>query len=133
MSTTHVLILGAVAGLTIFIGLPIGRWHSSRRGVTTLLPSTAVGILTFLLIDVFASAMEPVEDSLKAAAHDGGSYVRAAGLCAVFLAGLVAGLMTLVYYDRWKARGMSRLSPGPGAAAITDFPGSEAGSGGKGV
>ncbi|MFL6240101.1 MAG: ZIP family metal transporter [Actinomycetes bacterium] len=126
MSTSRVLILGALAGLTIFIGLPIGRWHASRRGVTTLLTATAVGILTFLLIDVFASAMEPVEGSLDAAVHHGGSVTRAAGLCAVFLAGLVAGLMALVYYDRWKASGMARLSQGPGAAAITDFPGAGA-------
>ena len=116
MSTSEVLVLGAVAGLTIFIGLPIGRWHASRRGVTTLLTATAVGILTFLLIDVFASAAEPVEDALNAAAHHGGSTLRAGGLCLVFAAGLVAGLMTLVYYDRWRAAGLARLSRGPGAA-----------------
>src|SRR5881396_786868 len=104
MSTSHVLILGALAGATIFIGLPIGRWQASRRGLTTLLTATAVGILTFLLIDVFASAMEPVENALNAAAHEGGSYVRAGGLSAVFAAGLIAGLMSLVYYDRWKSR-----------------------------
>jgi ZIP family zinc transporter len=126
MSTDRVLILGALAGVTIFIGLPIGRWHASRRGVMTLLTATAVGILTFLLIDVFASAMGPLEDALKAAAHHGGSYVRAGGLSAVFLAGGVAGLMTLVYYDRWRAGGLARLSNGPGAAAITDFPGTGA-------
>ena len=126
MSTSEVLVLGAVAGLTIFIGLPIGRWHASRRGVTTLLTATAVGILTFLLIDVFASAAEPVEDALNAAAHHGGSTLRAGGLCLVFAAGLVAGLMTLVYYDRWRAAGLARLSRGPGAAAITDFPGAGA-------
>src|SRR4051812_46786960 len=122
MSTSRVLILGALAGATIFIGLPIGRWHASRRGLTALLTATAVGILAFLLIDVFASAMEPVEDSLVAAHDAGGSFMRAAGLSAVFGAGLVAGLMTLVYYDRWRARGLARLSKGPGAAAITDFP-----------
>ena len=128
MSTTRVLILGAIAGATIFIGLPIGRWHASRRGITTLLTATAVGILTFLLIDVFASAMEPVEDALVAAHEDGGSFVRAGGMSAVFAGGLVVGLMTLVYYDRWRAAGLRRLSNGPGAAAITDFPGADAGS-----
>jgi ZIP family zinc transporter len=122
MSTSRVLILGALAGATIFIGLPIGRWHASKRGVTALLTATAVGILTFLLIDVFASAMGPLEDALNAAAHDGGSYVRAGGLSAVFAGGLIGGLLTLVYYDRWRAARMARLSRGPGAAAITDFP-----------
>jgi ZIP family zinc transporter len=122
LSTTRVLILGAIAGATIFIGLPIGRWHAQRRGVTALLTATAVGILTFLLIDVFAGAMEPVEDALKAAHDDGGSFVRAGGLSAVFGLGLIGGLMTLVYYDRWRARSLDRLSRGPGAAAITDFP-----------
>src|SRR5881227_2205223 len=126
MSTSEVLVLGAVAGLTIFIGLPIGRWHAKRRGVTTLLTATAVGILTFLLIDVFASAAEPVENALNAAAHEGGSTSRAAGLCIVFALGLIVGLMSLVYYDRWRSTGMSKLSHGPGTAAVTDFPGAGA-------
>src|SRR5436309_4556149 len=102
MSTSRVLILGALAGLTIFIGLPIGRWHAARRSVTALFTATAVGILTFLLIDVFASAAEPLESALTDAAHRGGSTARAAGLSAVFAAGLIAGLLTLVYYDRWR-------------------------------
>src|SRR5205085_1865016 len=68
-----------------------------------------------------ASAMDPVEGALDTAAHHGGSQLRAAGLCAVFAGGLIAGLLTLVYYDRWRAGGLRRLSNGPGAAAITDF------------
>ena len=32
MSTTQLLVLGALAGFTIFLGLPIGRIKSARPG-----------------------------------------------------------------------------------------------------
>ncbi|MDX6225101.1 MAG: zinc transporter, family [Frankiales bacterium] len=125
MSTGQTLLLGAIAGSTIFIGLPLGRMRSPRRGFTALLTAIAVGILTFLIVDIFAHAAEPVEGSLDAAVHDNGSVIRAAGLSLLFVVGLAVGLLSLVYYDRWRGRGPrlseGALSHGPGAAAVTDF------------
>src|SRR5256885_16688201 len=64
MSTAQILGLGAVAGLTIFIGLPIGRMHGLSAWVKCFLSSTATGILLFLLWDVLSAAVDPVESAL---------------------------------------------------------------------
>src|ERR687886_44672 len=66
MSTAQILALGAIAGLTIFIGLPIGRMHGLDAWLKCFLSSTATGILLFLLWDVLSGAVEPVEDALTA-------------------------------------------------------------------
>src|SRR5262249_41585860 len=110
MSTGHLLVLGAIAGGTIFIGLPMGRLRSPRPEVSAMPTPIAVGILAFLLVDVLPAAMEPVEDALTAAHESGGSFVTAGGLCFVFAGGLILGLMSLVYYDRWRDFRLSALT-----------------------
>ena len=48
MSTGQTLLLGAIAGVTIFIGLPVGRMHGLSPSVKSFLTATATGILIFL-------------------------------------------------------------------------------------
>ena len=50
MSTAQILLLGAVAGLTIFIGLPMGRVHDTGQAFKAFLSATATGILLFLAL-----------------------------------------------------------------------------------
>jgi ZIP family zinc transporter len=64
MSAAKIAILGAIAGLTIFLGLPIGRLRSSALRLRALLNAVAVGILLFLLWDVLAHAWEPVDEAI---------------------------------------------------------------------
>ena len=52
MSTGQILLLGALAGLTIFIGLPMGRLHDVGQSFKAFLSATATGILLFLFWDV---------------------------------------------------------------------------------
>ena len=105
MSQTQILVLGAVAGLTIFLGLPAGRLRHLSVGTSTFLSAMATGILLFLLWDVLSAGIEPVESALTAVAvdHDG-SWSRFAGLAALFIGCFVAGLMSLVYFDQVIAR-----------------------------
>jgi ZIP family zinc transporter len=65
MSTAEILGLGAVAGLTIYLGLPLGRVRGVSQAVKTFFAATATGILIFLLWDVLAAAVEPVEGALS--------------------------------------------------------------------
>ena len=58
MSQTEILVLGAIAGLTIFIGLPVGRLGRLPLAASTFLAATATGILLFLLWDVLAAGVE---------------------------------------------------------------------------
>src|SRR5205823_4942654 len=66
VSQAQILVLGAVAGFTIFIGLPVGRMQSLSQSTRAFLSAVATGILIFLLWDVLAAAVEPVEGALTA-------------------------------------------------------------------
>jgi ZIP family zinc transporter len=121
MSTTQILVLGALAGCTIFLGLPIGRIRSANTGLKAALSAMATGILIFLLWDVLSHGVEPVEEALTAATDEGGSWVEFLGLAVTFAAGASVGLMSLVYYDRWFGRQRGKAMLGPGAASAAEF------------
>jgi zinc transporter, ZIP family len=119
MSTGHILLLGAFAGATIFLGLPVGRIQGMSANTRTALSAFATGILVFLLWDVLSNAVEPIDSALHA--HDWGRF---SGLAALGALGFAAGLMSLVYYESWMKRRADRRTStlvGPGAAAIDEF------------
>ncbi len=125
MDAVQIAILGAIAGFTIFLGLPVGRLRAASVPVRALLNATATGVLLFLLWDVLAHAVEPVEAALTAVTQDGtGSWARFGVLAAVAVASLVVGLMGLAYYEQWMSRAKV-VEPGPphgpGAAGIAEF------------
>src|SRR2546425_3043404 len=116
MGTAQTLALGAIAGLTIFLGLPIGRMQSVTPATKAFLASTATGILIFLFWDVVSEAVGPVETALE-----NGRDGRFAWLAFLLTAGFFVGLMTLVYYDLWMKRRRRRAFLGPGAASTAEF------------
>src|SRR6266487_39373 len=121
MSTPHILLLGAIAGSTIFLGLPMGRMQGLSSEMRAGLSALATGILVFLLWDVLSGAVEPVESAL-----DARHWGRFSWLATVGVAGFALGLMSLVYYSEWMARRSSRRARalvGPGAAAVDEFEG----------
>src|SRR5438105_11262459 len=109
MSTTQILLLGAVAGSTIFLGLPMGRMHFVPHRVKAFMSATATGILLFLLWDVLSAAVGPVESQLKAG-HDG----RFLGYASLLAGGFAVGLLALALYDAWLKRRRHRALLGPG-------------------
>jgi len=119
ISTGRLWVLGAIAGLTIFLGLPLGRLRHPAPRLRAGLNAVAIGILVFLLFDVLSHANEPVERALSAAHEGSGSWARFAGLAAVFAIGVALGLVGLVYYDRWISSRPRRF--GPGAAHSTEL------------
>ncbi|HLY95313.1 MAG TPA: ZIP family metal transporter [Gaiellaceae bacterium] len=119
MSTSHILLLGAIAGATIFLGLPVARVRGLSGNTRSALSAFATGILVFLLWDVLSHAVDPIDSALSAR-HWG----RFSWLAALGAAGFTLGLMSLVHYDAWmKKRANRRASTlvGPGAAAIDEF------------
>ncbi len=119
MSTAHILLLGAVAGSTIFLGLPVARMRGLSANARAGLSALATGILVFLFWDVMSKAVDPIESSLHA--HHWGRFAE---LSALGAAGFAVGLMSLVYYDAWMGRRAERrtsLLVGPGAAAVDEF------------
>jgi zinc transporter, ZIP family len=116
MSTGETLLLGAIAGLTIFVGLPMGRVRSTSPALRASLSSVATGILVFLFWDVVSHGVDPVEAHLKA--HSWGAF---AGYAALLGVGFAGGLMGLVYYDSWLKTKRATPMVGPGAAAVDEF------------
>ena len=116
MSTANTLILGAIAGLTIFVGLPMGRVRNTSPALRAALSAVATGILTFLFWDVVSHGVEPVEAHLEA--HSWGTF---AGYAALLGVGFAGGLMSLVYYDDWLKTKRATPLVGPGAAAVDEF------------
>ena len=116
MSTAQTLLLGAIAGFTIFLGLPIGRMQNVSAETKAFLAATATGVLIFLFWDVMSGAVGPIETALEA-----GRGGRFAWLAFLLAAGFFAGLMSLVYYDTWMKRRRRRAFLGPGAASTAEF------------
>lgn len=105
-----VIVMGVIAGGTIFIGLPVGRLSARAAGLRAMLNAITIGVLLFLLWDVLVHAVEPVEAALTAASVERtASWWPFLGLAALLFAGVSVGLLGLVAYDRWIA-GRSRLS-----------------------
>jgi zinc transporter, ZIP family len=116
MSTAQTLVLGAIAGLTIFLGLPIGRMQNVSPATKAFLAATATGVLIFLFWDVMSGAVGPVEEALEE-----GRGGRFGWLAFLLTAGFFTGLMSLVYYDLWMKRRRRRAFLGPGAASTAEF------------
>jgi ZIP family zinc transporter len=117
MSEAQTLLLGFIAGVTILIGLPLGRVRSPRPGVRQMLNALAIGILLFLVWDVLVHAWEPVDTALGRL-HDGSAGIGPVfGYGALFLLGLATGLLSLVYYESWLAARRQPRNFGPGAMA----------------
>jgi zinc transporter, ZIP family len=118
MSTAQLLVLGALAGFTIFLGLPLGRIRSASPRLKAFFSATATGIL---LIEVVTHGVEPVEEALLSASNEGGSWSHFAGLASILALGGIVGLMSLVYYAGWLGRQRGKAMLGPGAASAAEF------------
>jgi zinc transporter, ZIP family len=117
VSESQTLLLGFIAGVTILIGLPLGRMRAPRPGVRQFLNALAIGILLFLIWDVLVHAFEPIDTALGRL-HDGSAGIGPVlGYAALFFLGLTVGLMSLVYYEAWLARRRKPRNYGPGTMA----------------
>lgn len=102
--------LGALAGGTIFLGLPIARLKNPPRTLQGFLNAVATGILFFLLFDVLQGATGPVNSALQGGDH-GTFTIDLIGL----IGGLAVGLLALVAFER---RFLRRES-GPALSGMT--------------
>jgi ZIP family zinc transporter len=103
----QLLILGAIAGFTIFLGLPLAVLQNVSSRTKGFLNAIAIGILMFLVIDVFSHAWDTASgaaaDAYVGKAPVGGAVLD---LLAVF-GGIAIGLLGLAFYE---ARYMTKLT-----------------------
>jgi zinc transporter, ZIP family len=116
VSGAQILLLGAIAGFTIYLGLPVGRLRNLSMPVRAFLNAGAAGILVFLLIEVFNHAFEPVEHAVEDA-----EWATVIGKGTLFAALFALGLVGLVYYDRRLTTRRPDRPIGPGAATAASI------------
>jgi ZIP family zinc transporter len=113
MNQSTAALLGAVAGFTIFIGLPVARVRGLPRSVQGFLNAVATGVLVFLLWDILTNAIAPVEAALgKHRVNDPGQFWALLG---IFALGIGFGLLSLVYLN---TRVLARLRGGGDARML---------------
>jgi ZIP family zinc transporter len=98
MTFAPTVLLGAIAGFTIYLGLPFARLKNPPRSLQAFLNALATGILVFLLWDVITKASEPINAALTTAR--GGQPSNFSLLLTLFVGGFGIGLLSLVYYER---------------------------------
>jgi len=127
LSESQTLLLGFIAGVTILVGLPVGRVRAPRPGLRQFLSAVAVGVLLFLIWDVLVHAYAPLDAALGRL-HDGRAGIGPViGYGALFFLGISVGLLSLVYYERWLAARARGQSLGPGAMASGELTRTRAG------
>jgi ZIP family zinc transporter len=125
MELWKTLLLGFIAGVTILIGMPIGRLRRPLPSLRVFLNATAVGVLLFLVWDVLSAAWEPIDSGLAGAHDHTGGLAPVFGYGSLFVLGLAIGLLSLVGYDRYMSRIAARnLTIGPGAMSVHERPNS---------
>ena len=116
MSGPEAVLLGAIAGFTIFLGLPLARMKRGGMGLRTFLNGLSAGVLIFLLIEIVEHAIVPVEEAVEES-----EWSELAKLAPALVIGLVGGLIGLLYVSKlWRER-RPRGSMGPGAAAVVEM------------
>jgi zinc transporter, ZIP family len=118
LSFSETVLLGALAGLTIFLGLPVGRLDMLTSRARVALAMFSVGILTFLLVDVLGHGFE-IAESAVTAFHDGkGSFGHAAAMALLLVVGFGLGSAGLGILER-RLRPAASVRP-PAAGGATD-------------
>ncbi len=96
---SQILLLGAIAGFTIFLGLPLAVLQNVSQRSKGFLNAFAIGILIFLIIDVFSQSWDAAETAAKDAVSGKGTLGDATIDLLVLFGGVTIGLLGLVLYE----------------------------------
>ncbi len=132
MTFEQTVLLSAIAGLTIYLGLPVGRLRNLSTRTQAILTTAAAGVILFLIWDILAQAVEPVEASLTAATSGEGPTSDFFVNVTAFGASIAVGLLSLVWLTgtmrarrhrgRLRARHRARHGHRPRAAQLLRGP-----------
>jgi len=115
LSFAQTAALGALAGFTIYLGLPFGRLQLLGNRARVALAMFAVGVLAFIFVDVMEHAFGIVEEAVEGVKDDTGSLGHAVGLTALLGGGFALGLAGLAMTER-RLRSLRPLPPIAGGA-----------------
>jgi ZIP family zinc transporter len=116
--------LGAIAGLTIFIGLPLGRVRGLSTTVRLSLAMFSVGVLAFLFMDVMAAGFGYVEHTVEALKENEGSLGSVILYSVLLAGGFLLGTAGLGWLDSkmkssTKPKAVTPIAGGDAAATLS--------------
>ena len=94
MITPLLVGLGAVAGFTIYLGLPVAAMRQISASVKGFLNAITIGVLIFILIEVLPEAKQLTEDTMVNSGL-GSGYIFVIAL----VGGMALGIFGLVAYE----------------------------------
>ena len=126
MSFAQTVALGALAGFTIYLGLPVGRLKLLGSKPRVALAMFSVGVLAFIFVDVLSNAIAIVDAALVAVKHDRRSVSYLIWLVVLLGAGFAAGSAGLATLERRMRPLGARTPPIAGGADAATLTASEA-------
>jgi zinc transporter, ZIP family len=121
VSFAQTVALGALAGFTIYLGLPVGRLQLLGTRSRVALAMFSVGVLAFIFVDVLSHGIEIVNSTLDAVKHHHQSLAYLVWLVVLLGGGFAAGSAGLATIERLMRPG-ARTPPiagGADTAALT--------------
>jgi zinc transporter, ZIP family len=100
LSFAETVLLGAIAGFTIYIGLPVGRLASMSDRLRVALAMLSLGILAFIFMDVTSHAQEIVGTALGDFKDHRTGFLHVLGLFALLAAGFTLGTAGISVAER---------------------------------
>ena len=122
MSFFETTILGAVAGFTIYLGLPIGRMPATSNRLRVGLAMFSAGILAFIFMDVTTHAQAIVDSALTNFKHHRAGFGPVLGLFAMLAVGFTLGTAGISHAERTIRRRRSAVAPVTGGAVSAALP-----------
>jgi zinc transporter, ZIP family len=122
VSFAQTVALGALAGFTIYLGLPVGRLQLLGSRARVALAMFSVGVLAFIFVDVLSSGIGIVDSALNAVKHHDRSVAYLIWLVALLGGGFAAGSAGLAMLERRMRPTGARTPPiagGADAATLT--------------
>jgi len=117
MSFGETIALGAIAGFTIYIGLPVGRMRTVSDQLRVSLAMFSVGILAFIFMDVTRHGEEILETALSQFKHHTTGFGHVLGLFALLALGFTIGTAGISAVERRLRARRSRPAPLAGGEA----------------
>jgi ZIP family zinc transporter len=100
MSFGETVLLGGLAGFTIYLGLPFGRIEFVSQRARVALAMFSVGVLAFLFAEVLVHGVEIVEEHFEELGEGEGSLLEGIGLALMLGVGFTAGSAGLALVER---------------------------------
>jgi zinc transporter, ZIP family len=122
LSFAETVLLGALAGFTIYLSLPFGRLRLLSDRARVGLAMFAVGVLAFLLVDVFEHALHIAEEAVEGYQAGEGTLGKAVGFPLMLAAGFAAGCAGLALLERRirRSRDLPRMAGGSSDAMTVE-------------